>query len=121
MKLLSRAHLVLSCILLGVPVAVFLGFAILAPYSRELVFTEGSPVRYLIFPAFLWHLLGFLLFTLGIIMINSLSGEGPVENRRRTVMTIALVMLEIFLVTIPVLIVILVGPYIFMMLMFWSH
>ena len=121
MKLFSRRHLVVSCIILGVPVAVFLGMAIFAPYYRELVFTEGSPVRYLIFPAFLWHLLGFLLFTVGILMLNYFTGDDPIETRRRTVLTIVLVILEVLLVTFPVLLVLLVGPHIFMFLMFWGH
>ena len=98
----------------------FLGFAGIAPYFRELVFTEGSPVRFLIFPAILWHLLGFLLFTLGIMMINHFSTDDPVGNRRRTGLTVLLIVLEIILVTIPVMVVLLIGPHIFMVLMFWT-
>ena len=120
MALFSRRHLLISCILLGLPVCVFLGFAIIAPYYRELVFSEGSPVLYLIFPAFLWHLLGFLLFTLGIIMINHFTRADPIENSRHTYLAVVLVILEVIFVTFPVLVVLLVGPHIYMLLMFWS-
>jgi hypothetical protein len=121
MALFSRRHLVISCILLGAPILLFLGFAGIAPYYRELVFTEGSPVRFLIFPAFLWLLLGFLLFTLGIMMINYLSQRDPVGDRRLRVLTITLVVLEVFFVTLPVMVVLLIGPHIFMVLMFWKQ
>ena len=121
MTLFSRRHLVVSCILLGLPILFFLGLAGIAPYYRELVFTEGSPVRFLIFPAILWLLLGFLLFTLGIMMVNHLSQRDPVGDRRRKFLTIALVVLEVLFVTLPVMVVLLIGPYIFMVLMFWNE
>jgi nitrate reductase NapE component len=121
MALFSRRHLVISCFLLGAPILLFLGFAGIAPYFRELVFTEGSPVRFLIFPAILWLLLGFLLFILGLMLINYLSQNNLVGDRRRTGLTIAFVILEVIFVTLPVMVVLLVGPHIFIVLMFWSH
>lgn len=121
MKLFSRGHLVVSCIILGMPVVAFLGFASFAPNYRDLVFTEGSPIQYLVFPAVLWLLLGFLLFTLGIMMINFLVTDDPVGVRRGRVLTITLIVLEVIFVTLPTSFVLLVGPYIFMVVMFWSH
>lgn len=54
-------------------------------------------------------------------MLNYFTGDDPIETRRRTVLTIVLVILEVLLVTFPVLLVLLVGPHIFMFLMFWGH
>lgn len=120
MSVFSKKSILIIGVLLAQPFLLFLVLLLVGPMYRVIV-TQGIPVRNLIILAFVWHILGSLFFTMGIILIIFFKKKQPNENRTRSILAKILTSLEIVLVILPVMAIILIGPYLYFFLVWLGH